>query len=38
LAELLGMGAGLVGRGPAAPERVAPAAERAKRGAAERAR
>ena len=38
LAELLGMGAGQVGRGPAAPERVAPAAERAERGAAERAR
>ena len=29
LAELLGMGAGQVGRGPAAPERVAPAADRA---------
>ena len=38
MAELLGMGAGQVGRGPAAPERVTPAAERVERGAAERAR
>ena len=38
LAELLGMGAGQVGRGPAAPERVAPAAERAERSTAERVR
>ena len=38
LAELLGMSAGQVGRGPAAPERVAPAAERAERSTAERVR
>ena len=38
LAELLGMGAGQVGRGPAGQERVAPAAERAERSTAERVR
>ena len=38
MAELLGMDNRQVGRGPAGQERVAPAAERAERGAAERAR